>query len=290
MSAQTLSGKELALRIRAETAARAKAFLASQGRSPKLGVVMAGDSPESRDYLRRKAAACAEAGIECAAKNLPLLASQTDCEEALLAFSNDPGVDAVLVELPLPQGLAWEPLAELLDPAKDVEGVSPAAMGRFYGAKTLAEARRAALWPCTAEALILLLEQSGVPVEGRQAVVVGRSNVVGKPAAQLLTCMNATVTLCHTKTQDLQAQVERADIVVCATTVPRWLKKVKAGAVVLDAGTHYVDGKAQGDADPAVGEAASWLTPVPGGVGPVTVAVLLRHVVEAAERRARAAL
>lgn len=287
MKARLLAGKELAAKIQKEAAARAAAFAKSRGRKPKVGVLMVGANPESQAYLKKKAQACAAAGVECEARTLSGAAAQAECERELAGLSDDPKVDAVLVELPLPSGLSAADLLDRLDPAKDVEGMTAAQMGRLYGARTLEDARRRAWWPCTAEAILLLLESTGVQPEGLEAVVVGRSNVAGKPAAHLLNLMNATVTVCHTGTRDLDAHAARASIVVSATTAPRWLKRVKPGAIVLDAGAHYVDRKVVGDADPSIGEQAGWLTPVPGGIGPVTVALLVRHVVDAAERRAR---
>jgi methylenetetrahydrofolate dehydrogenase (NADP+)/methenyltetrahydrofolate cyclohydrolase len=286
MPAQLLPGREIAAGLRRETSRRASAFAAAAGRPPGLGVLAIGASPESETHLRRQAASCRETGLECELRLLPAGSTQRDCERELAALSDDPAVDGVLIELPLLEGLSAAPLLERLDPSKDVEGLTPSQQGRLYGSKTIELARRA-FWPCTAEALLTLLQATGVKVAGLEAVVVGRSSVVGRPTAHLLTCMDATVTLCHTKTRDVPALAKRADIVVCATRTPGWLKEVKPGAVVLDAGTHYVGGKLVGDAAPSAAEKAGFFTPVPGGVGPVTVELLLRHVVDAAEARQR---
>lgn len=285
-AARLLDGKALADEMLKGVAARARAVEASRGAPPRLAIVRVGAPPEQELYVRGKLRAAETAGLKTTLETLPPDASEGDLVAALKVLSGHPHIDGIALERPLPAAFSMERVLAALAPAKDVEAATPERYGRFCAARTLAEIEAEGLVaPCAAWAMLRLLLRSGVAAAGAEAVVVGRSNIVGRPIAHLLSCLNATVTLCHTRTRDLESQVRRADIVAAATTTPLWLKgsMLKPGAVVLDAGTHWTDGRLVGDADPSCAERASFLTPVPGGVGPVTVASLLSNVVRAAE-------
>lgn len=286
-AANLLDGKALAKSIRDGHPARAAALAARLGRAPKLAIVLAGNDPSAEAYLKSKLKACEKSGIETALTRLPE-ADDAALAGALRALGDDDGIDGILLEQPLPKGLDLEAALEAIAPEKDVEGVTARNFGLLFSAKTLDEIRsRGAFIPCTAYAILRLLQESGEPVEGLDALVVGRSNIVGKPAAHLLSCLNATTTLAHSRTRDLGGLAARADVVVCAVGKAKWLKKVKPGAIVLDAGINYEGPTMVGDADfDAVAADAKWITPVPGGVGPVTVALLLENILTAAERKA----
>jgi methylenetetrahydrofolate dehydrogenase (NADP+)/methenyltetrahydrofolate cyclohydrolase len=272
-----LSGRELAASIRAGTAARA-AELAAARRPPRLTVVTATDDEASAWYVRSIATAAGKAGIGCEVEDLGAAATAAGIEAQLSALSGDPTVDAIILTTPLPGGARLAELAEAIDPGKDVDGANPVSLGRLMTG-------RPAFAPATAEAVLRLLDHHEVAVEGRRAVVVGRSAVVGKPVAQLLLDRNATVTICHSRTRDLAAVTREAEVLVVAAGRAGLIGPdyVAPGAVVVDVGTNATpDGGLAGDVDPAVADVAGALSPVPGGVGPVTTAVLLRHVTEAA--------
>jgi methylenetetrahydrofolate dehydrogenase (NADP+)/methenyltetrahydrofolate cyclohydrolase len=272
-----LAGRELAADIRAGTAARA-AELAASGRPPRLTVVTATDDEASAWYVRSIATAAGKAGIGCEVEDLGAAATAAGIEAQLSALSGDPTVDAIILTTPLPGGARLAELAEAIDPGKDVDGANPVSLGRLMTG-------RPAFAPATAEAVLRLLDHHEVAVEGRRAVVVGRSAVVGKPVAQLLLDRNATVTICHSRTRDLAAVTREAEVLVVAAGRAGLIGPdyVAPGAVVVDVGTNATpDGGLAGDVDPAVADVAGALSPVPGGVGPVTTAVLLRHVTEAA--------
>ncbi len=269
MSARLLDGKALAKRLLAEARRRSGKVRRSRGRAPVLAIVAAADASAS-SYLKAKLRACAEAGVDASvhrlspgprAKTLGLLAD-------LCA-----GADAVIVETPYPRGLTLEDLASALPPAKDAEGITDAAYGRLFAAKSWREAERLVA-PCTALALARLALASGAKLAGRRAVVVGRSATVGRPAAHLLSTLDMTVTLAHSRTKGLPKLCREADVLVLAAGSPGLVKAswVKRGAVVLDAGVSVVRGRLAGDAAPGVSARAGALTPVPGGVGPVTTA------------------
>ena len=272
MSARRLDGKVLAAKILAEALTLSRAVSRKRGRAPRLAVVAsAGGAAES--YLKAKLRACAEAEVEAVihrlsagprAKTLGLLAD----------IAADASVDALIVETPYPRGLTPADISAAVPPAKDAEGVTPEAYGRLFFAKTWAEASHVPA-PCTAEALARLALAAKVPLAGRRALVVGRSATVGRPAAHLLTCLDMTVTLAHSRTKGLAGLCREADLLVVAAGVaglvkPSWVKR---GAVVLDAGVHFLHGRLVGDCAPGVAARAGVLTPVPGGVGPVTTAV-----------------
>jgi methylenetetrahydrofolate dehydrogenase (NADP+) / methenyltetrahydrofolate cyclohydrolase len=274
----TLSGKELAASIRAATTTLA-AGLTAEGTQPRLAVVTATADESSAWYVRSIANAAAKSGIECEVTDLGPDADRDDIIDALAAHSADPGVHGVMLQTPLPGGERLADLAAAIDPAKDVDGANPASLGRLDAGLT-------AFAPATAAAVLALLEHHKVALEGRHAVVVGRSVVVGKPAAQLLLAQNATVTICHSRTPDLGAITRQADVLVVAAGRTGLIGRdqVSPGTTVIDVGTNATtDGGLVGDVAPDVADLEGVaLTPVPGGVGPVTTALLLRHVVTAA--------
>jgi methylenetetrahydrofolate dehydrogenase (NADP+) / methenyltetrahydrofolate cyclohydrolase len=275
-----LSGRELAAEIRASAAAGA-AELAAARRPPRLTVVTATADEASVWYVRSIAAAAGKAGIGCEVEDLGPAATAASIEAQLTALSGDPTVDAIILTTPLPGGARLAELAAAIDPAKDVDGANPVSLGRLMTGLP-------AFAPATAEAVLRLLDHHRVALEGRHAVVVGRSAVVGKPVAHLLLDRNATVTICHSRTRDLAAITRQAEVLVAAAGRAGLIGPgyVAPGATVIDVGTNATaDGGLAGDVDPKVAEVAGALSPVPGGVGPVTTALLLRHVAEAAAKR-----
>ena len=272
-----LSGRELAADIRAGTAAQA-AELAAARRPPRLTIVTATDDEASAWYIRSIASAAAKAGIGCEVEDLGLAATAAGIEAQLAALSGDPTVDAIILTTPLPGGARLAELAAAIDPAKDVDGANPVSLGRLMTGLP-------AFAPATAEAVLSLLDHYRIALEGRHAVVVGRSAVVGKPVANLLLDRNATVTICHSRTRDLAVITSQAEVLVVAAGRAGLIgpDHVGPGAIVIDVGTNATpDGGLAGDVDPKVADVAGALSPVPGGVGPVTTALLLRHVTEAA--------
>ena len=269
-----LSGRELARQLRADAAAQAAA-LAAAGRQPRLAVVTATNDGGSAAYVRSIANAAAREGIACDVARTTTVAGIT---ATLAQLADDPEVHGIILQTPLPEGANLAELAAAIPPAKDVDGASPESIGRLV-------AGLPAFAPATAEAVLRLLDHYGVELRGRHAVVVGRSVVVGKPAAHLLLDRHATVTICHSRTADLPAITRQADVLVAAVGRAGLIgpKHVSAGTTVIDVGTNAApDGGLAGDVDPAVASVAAALTPVPGGVGPVTTALLLGHVVQAA--------
>jgi methylenetetrahydrofolate dehydrogenase (NADP+) / methenyltetrahydrofolate cyclohydrolase len=273
-----LSGRELAAEIRAGTAGAA-AVLAALGHPPRLSVVTATDDEASAWYVRSIASAAAKAGIGCEVEDLGPRATADGIAAQLSALSADPTVAGIILTTPLPGGARLAELAAAIDPAKDVDGANPVSLGRLMTGLP-------AFAPATAEAVLRLLDHHHVELEGRHAVVVGRSAVVGKPVAHLLLDRNATVTIAHSRTRDLTAITRQADVLVVAAGRAGLIgpDHVTPGATVIDVGTNATpDGGLAGDVDPKVADVAA-LSPVPGGVGPVTTAVLLRHVTDAASR------
>lgn len=273
-TARELSGRPLAAQIRADAAAGA-ARLAAAGRPPRLAVVTATDDGASAAYVRSIAAAAQKAGIACDVLRTGTAAGVT---ATLAQLADDPEVHGIMLQTPLPGGAALAELAAAIPPGKDIDGANPTSLGRLA-------AGRPAFAPATAEAVIALLRHYEVPLAGRHAVIVGRSVVVGKPVAHLLLDANATVTICHSRTADLPAITSQADVLVAAAGRAGLIRPghVCPGTVVIDVGTNATpDGGLAGDVDPGVAAAAAALSPVPGGVGPVTTALLLRHVTEAA--------
>ncbi|HJZ29207.1 MAG TPA: bifunctional 5,10-methylenetetrahydrofolate dehydrogenase/5,10-methenyltetrahydrofolate cyclohydrolase [Streptosporangiaceae bacterium] len=275
-----LSGRELAAEIRAGTTAAA-AGLAALGHPPRLSVVTATDDEASAWYVRSIASAAAKAGIGCEVEDLGPQAAADGIAAQLSALSADPTVAGIILTTPLPGGARLAELAAAIDPAKDVDGANPVSLGRLMTGLP-------AFAPATAEAVLRLLDHHHVALEGRHAVVVGRSAVVGKPVAHLLLDRNATVTIAHSRTRDLTAITRQADVLVVAAGRAHLIgpDHMTPGATVIDVGTNATpDGGLAGDVDPTVADVAA-LSPVPGGVGPVTTAVLLRHVTDAASRHA----
>jgi methylenetetrahydrofolate dehydrogenase (NADP+) / methenyltetrahydrofolate cyclohydrolase len=273
-----LSGRELAAEIRAGTTAAA-AELAAAHHPPRLSVVTATDDEASAWYVRSIASATAKAGIGCEVEDLGSRATADGIAVQLSALSADPTVAGIILTTPLPGGARLAELAAAIDPAKDVDGANPVSLGRLMTGLP-------AFAPATAEAVLRLLDHHHVELEGRHAVVVGRSAVVGKPVAHLLLDRNATVTIAHSRTRDLTAITRQADVLVVAAGRAGLIGRdhVTPGATVIDVGTNATpDGGLAGDVDPTVADVAA-LSPVPGGVGPVTTAVLLRHVTDAASR------
>jgi methylenetetrahydrofolate dehydrogenase (NADP+)/methenyltetrahydrofolate cyclohydrolase len=279
--ATLIDGKALAARIRAEVGVQVRA-LAERGVRVGLDVVLVGDDPASQVYVRNKERACEEAGIRSATHRLPAGTTQEELTALVARLSADDAVDGLLVQLPLPPGLDAGRVVDAIDPARDVDGYHPDNLGRLL-------AGRPGLVPCTPDGVLRLIDETGVPIEGRRAVVVGRSLSVGRPAALLLLQRNATVTVCHSRTPDLAARVGEAEILVVAVGRAGFIPGawVRPGAVVIDVGINRNDsGKLVGDVDFAGAvERAAFITPVPGGVGPMTIACLLRNTVEAAARR-----
>jgi methylenetetrahydrofolate dehydrogenase (NADP+) / methenyltetrahydrofolate cyclohydrolase len=282
MAAKIIDGKALAARIRGDIAIAA-ARLGAGGVQPGLAVVLVGADPASQIYVRSKSKACQEAGIRTFDHQLPADTSEAALLDLVRALNANPDVDGILVQLPLPPQIDSRKVLLLIDPAKDVDGFHPDNLGRLL----LGEPRFVA---CTPFGVMKLLEEAGARLAGANAVVVGRSNIVGKPMAVLLTAADATVTLCHSRTRELAAEVARADVVVAAAGKPEMIRGawIKPGAVVIDVGTNRLPtGKLIGDVEfAAAAERAAAITPVPGGVGPMTIAMLLQNTLLSAEARA----
>ncbi|MER6143603.1 bifunctional methylenetetrahydrofolate dehydrogenase/methenyltetrahydrofolate cyclohydrolase [Streptomyces sparsogenes] len=286
MTAQILDGKATAAAIKSDLVARVEA-LKAKGVHPGLGTVLVGDDPGSKWYVAGKHRDCAEVGIASIRRDLPETATQEEIEAAVRELNEDPACTGYIVQLPLPKGVDTNRVLELIDPAKDADGLHPTNLGRLVLNET-------GPLPCTPQGIIQLLRHHGVEINGAHVVVVGRGITVGRSIGLLLTrrSENATVTLCHTGTRDLPGLLRQADIIVAAAGVRHLIKAedVKPGAAVLDVGVSRDEhGKIAGDVHPDVTEVAGWISPNPGGVGPMTRAQLLVNVVEAAERAAKAA-
>jgi methylenetetrahydrofolate dehydrogenase (NADP+)/methenyltetrahydrofolate cyclohydrolase len=283
MTARILDGKEIAAHVRAEVKRDAEDFATAHGRAPRLEVVLVGEDPASQVYVRNKEKAAHEAGLRGSVLRLPATTTQAELLACVRGLSADADVDGILVQLPLPSGLDAAAVVDAIDPAKDVDGLHPVNAG------LLATGGRG-LRPCTPSGCMRMLAEAGVDLRGKRALVLGRSNLVGKPVALMLLEAHATVTIAHSRTADLAAECARADVLVAAVGQPKLVKAdwVKEGAVVIDVGINRgADGKLCGDVDfDAVRDKAGWLTPVPGGVGAMTIAMLLRNTVDAAVARA----
>jgi methylenetetrahydrofolate dehydrogenase (NADP+)/methenyltetrahydrofolate cyclohydrolase len=284
MTAQLIDGKKIAERVRAEAKQRAEAFTQKHGRKPALEVVLVGDDPASQVYVRSKEKASNETGLRGAVHRLPADTSQAKLQELVQRLNADPDVDGILVQMPLPPQIDADVVIGAIDPSKDVDGLTPTNAG-------LLVLGRLGLRPCTPVGCMRLLDEVGCDPQGKRAVVIGRSNLVGKPIAHLLLARHATVTIAHSRTSDLGAVVAEADIVVAAVGKAALIRGawIKPGAVVLDVGMNRTDdGKLCGDVEFELAkERASFITPVPRGVGPMTVAMLLANTVQAAYARAR---
>ncbi|TAK71292.1 MAG: bifunctional methylenetetrahydrofolate dehydrogenase/methenyltetrahydrofolate cyclohydrolase [Actinomycetota bacterium] len=281
MTATILDGKATAAACKADLAARVAALVA-RGVRPGLGTVLVGDDPGSQIYVAGKHRDCAEVGIASIRVDLPATATQADVEAAITGLNADPACTGYIVQLPLPAALNPHRALELIDPGKDADGLHPVNLGRLVLGID-------APLPCTPRGIVALLRAYDVPLDGAEVVVIGRGVTVGRSLGLLLTrrSENATVTLCHTGTRDLAGHLARADIIVAAAGVPHLVTAdlVKPGAAVLDVGVTRTDEGLRGDVDPAVAAVAGFVAPNPGGVGPMTRAMLLTNVVEAAERQ-----
>jgi methylenetetrahydrofolate dehydrogenase (NADP+)/methenyltetrahydrofolate cyclohydrolase len=280
MSAQILDGKALAASIKQDLATRTAA-LKAKGITPGLGTVLVGDDPGSHSYVGGKHRDCQEVGINSIRVDLPANATQADVLAAIRDLNSAKECTGYIVQLPLPRGIDTQVILEAIDPAKDADGLHPMNLGRLVAGYD-------APLPCTPRGIVELLNHYKVPLNGAEVVVIGRGLTVGRPLGLLLTRKqeNATVTLTHTGTKDLAAHTRRADIVVAAIGQAHFLKAemIKPGAAVLDVGISRTDAGLLGDIDPGVREVASWIAPMPGGVGPMTRAMLVTNVVDACER------
>lgn len=283
MKANKIDGKALAAAVK-EEAARLVAECRAGGVAPCLAVVLVGEDPASQVYVRGKVEDCAQCGIESRTIRLPADATQAELLAQVRALADDPAVHGILVQLPLPPQIDERAVIEAIPPEKDVDGFSPVNAGRM-------QAGEPCFLPCTPAGCIRMIESTGVGIAGKHAVVVGRSNIVGKPVALLLLARDATVTICHSRTQNLKEICASADILVAAVGRAGFITgdMVKPGAVVIDVGINRgADGKLHGDVDfDAAAEKASWITPVPGGVGPMTRAMLMLNTAQAARRTCR---
>lgn len=291
MTAKILDGKAVAAQIRSELRARVDALVAA-GVRPGLGVLLAGDNPASRSYVSAKEKACAEIGVHSEEIHLPSTASREEILAVVRRFNEDARIHGILVQLPLPDSAIEQEVIEAILPGKDVDGFHPVNVGRMMLGLP-------SFLPCTPHGILQLLHRSGIPVEGAHVVILGRSNIVGRPLANLLTLKNklgnATVTMCHTRTRDTARHTRAADIVVAAAGQPGALTAdmVREGAVVIDVGVNRVPDASKKSGFRLVGDAefdallpkVSAITPVPGGVGPMTIAMLLHNTVESAARR-----
>jgi methylenetetrahydrofolate dehydrogenase (NADP+)/methenyltetrahydrofolate cyclohydrolase len=282
--AQRIDGKAIAKTVRDEVAQGVAEFRKEHGRAPGLHVVLAGDDPASATYVRNKEKAAGEVGMAGQVHRLPASISESDLLGLVGRLNSDPAVDGVLVQLPVPAGVRSDAVIDAIDPAKDVDGFHPINVGALWTGKS-------ALVPCTPSGCMRLLREAGARLEGARAVVVGRSNIVGKPIAALLLREHATVTLAHSRTRDLPSVCREADVLVAAVGRAKMIKAdwVKPGAYVIDVGMNRDEnGKLCGDVDfAAVEPVAQAITPVPGGVGPMTIAMLLRNTLLAARARVR---
>lgn len=292
MTAKPIDGRAVARRVREEVAAEVGRLREEIGVVPGLAAVLVGDDPASATYVRMKGRACEEVGFVSRTIRLPATIGESELLGQIYALNEDSEVHGILVQLPLPEQIDSGRILTAVHPDKDVDGFHPVNAGR------LATGDRSGFVPATPAGIMRLLEATGITVRGAEAVVVGRSNIVGKPTALLLLQAHATVTICHTRTKDLAAHTRRADILVAAAGRAGMItaEMVRPGAAVIDVGANRVDDPASergyrlvGDVEPGVAEVAGWLTPVPGGVGPMTIAMLLENTLRAA-RRATAAL
>lgn len=280
MTAHILDGKKLAAEIRAEVKKGVAEMKDTTGTVPGLAVVLVGDNPASKVYVGQKEKACLEAGFASFLHRLPVSTPQGELLGLIERLNGDPSVHGILVQLPLPPQIDPDMVIAAIKPEKDVDGFHPVNVGRLMAGLPCCE-------PCTPKGIMRLLEETGLPIEGKEAVIIGRSNIVGKPVALMLLSKSATVTICHSKTRDLATHARRADILVAAIGKPRFVTAdmVKEGAVVIDVGINRLDEGLVGDVDYGpVSEKASWITPVPGGVGPMTIAMLLENTLHQARK------
>ncbi len=281
MAARVIDGKAVAAAVRERVRGEVAAFEEERGRAPALATVIVGEDPASQIYVRNKHRACEEAGMRSVHHGLPAETTENELLELVGTLGLHEDVDGILVQLPVPGHIDPDAVVAAIDPRKDVDGLTPLNAGLLaHGMPGLV--------PCTPAGVMELLRHEGVELEGAEAVVVGRSKLVGVPVARLLLAANATVTVCHSRSRDLAATCRRADVLVAAVGVPELLgaDAVKPGAVVIDVGMNRTEDGLRGDVDfPVAAEIASAITPVPGGVGPMTIAMLLVNTLEAARRR-----
>ena len=279
MSAQLLDGKIMSDEIKKDIAARVAA-LKEKGVTPGLAVILVGEDPASQIYVRNKGIGCEQTGMYSETIRMPETTTQQELEDEIRRLNADARIHGILVQLPLPKGLDEAAALAAIVPEKDVDGFHVVNAGKLLNGLPGVVA-------CTPKGALAMIRKTGVDLSGKEAVVVGRSNIVGKPMAMLLLQQNCTVTMCHSRTKDLAAHTRRADILVAAVGKAKFITAdmVKPGAIVIDVGINRVDGKVVGDVDfDNVKEVASWITPVPGGVGRMTIAMLLENTLEAAER------
>ena len=279
MSAQILDGKAMSAEIREKIAARVKT-LKQRGTTPGLAVILVGNDPASEIYVRNKEKGCEETGMLSRTIRMDGETTQAELEEKIAELNSDPSIHGILVQLPLPAHLDEQAALAKILPDKDVDGFHLINAGHLM-------TNTKGVVPCTPKGALYMIRSAGISLEGKEAVVIGRSNIVGKPMAMLLLQENCTVTICHSRTKNLAAHTRRADILVAAVGKPCFVTAdmVKPGAVVIDVGINRTDGKVCGDVDfEAVKEVAGWITPVPGGVGKMTIAMLLANTLDAAER------
>jgi len=277
-----IDGKATARDVRETVKVRVKAFMAKTGVKPRLTVILAGDNAASQVYVANKEKACGWVGMTSEVKRFPENVDEQTLLDEIARLNEDKAVNGVLVQLPLPKGINEERVLNAISPEKDVDGFHPVNAGRLM-------IGNAALMPCTPAGCMELIRRTGVKLEGAEAVVIGRSNIVGKPMALMLLRENCTVTICHSRTKDLAETVRRADIVVCATGKAGMVKgdMLKPGCVVIDVGiSRMADGTLSGDVDfESASQVAGYITPVPGGVGPMTIAMLMSNTMTAAEQQ-----
>jgi methylenetetrahydrofolate dehydrogenase (NADP+)/methenyltetrahydrofolate cyclohydrolase len=294
MSAQLLKGKQVSRALLKDLHKRAANITNQRGNAPHLAILSIGGNASSKIFLKRKLDVCKDAGVECTLEALPETIGENEVLRIIARLSQDMAIDGIILDLPIPEQLNARRITDAIAADKDVEGVSTGNFGKLFWEKSFRSIKQTdILIPCTAIAAIQLLLETGIDPKGKNAVVVGRSNIVGKPIAHLLSCMDATVTVCHSKTQNLRAHVENADILVSAIGKARLIKGdwIKEGAIVLDAGINNEGTTVCGDVDFENAEKkAAFITPVPGGIGPLTVTFLLHNTILSAEERTRRVL
>lgn len=287
MVAQIISGKEISKQIKAELKKEVEAVTA-KGVTPALATVLVGEDEASKVYIGQKIKTCEKLGIQSVHQKLPANASEKDVLDLIDKLNKDPKVHGILCQLPLPKHINTDKVLLAISPDKDVDGFHLMNMGKLLSKKTMDEIEREGMYlPCTPHGIIQLLKRTNIPIKGAEAVVVGRSNIVGKPVALLLMANNATVTICHTGTKDIGEVTRRADILIAAIGKPKFVTAdmVKDGVTVIDVGVNRLPEGLCGDADfAAIKEKAKAITPVPGGVGPMTIAMLMVNTVKAAKK------
>ncbi|MGB2009040.1 MAG: bifunctional methylenetetrahydrofolate dehydrogenase/methenyltetrahydrofolate cyclohydrolase FolD [Cycloclasticus pugetii] len=280
MTFQTIDGKKISAELRAAIKKQTDGRISRGLSKPGLAVILVGENPASEVYVRNKCKACEEVGFYSLSKTFPYGVTEEELLNLIDDLNNNSAINGILVQLPLPEHINEERIIEAIDPLKDVDGFHPYNIGRLA-------LRMPVLRSCTPKGIMTLLKSTGLALEGKEAVVIGASNIVGRPVSLELLMARCTVTTCHSRTVDLEAHVKRADIIIAAVGIPSFVKGdwVKPGAVVIDVGINRLEsGKLVGDVDyETASKKASWITPVPGGVGPMTIASLLENTLQAAE-------